>query len=104
MSTGYPGYDSVIGEDSATIGEILKKTAMPRLVRQESHTTNPPILQRRPDLLTNAERGMGFLPNQRWHSRFSLRDLADGGAIFSDNRVIARVAGGHFSDDTEAAE
>ena len=25
LSTGYPGYDSVIGEDSATIGEILKE-------------------------------------------------------------------------------
>ena len=24
MSTGYPGYDSVIGQDDATIGEILK--------------------------------------------------------------------------------
>ena len=25
LSTGYPGYDSVIGQDSATIGEILKE-------------------------------------------------------------------------------
>src|SRR5438552_10408943 len=25
MSTGFPGYDSFIGEDSATIGEILKE-------------------------------------------------------------------------------
>ncbi len=25
MSTGYPGYDSVIGQDNATIGEILKE-------------------------------------------------------------------------------
>src|SRR4029077_20399982 len=25
MSTGFPGYDSVIGQDSATIGEILKE-------------------------------------------------------------------------------
>src|SRR6185312_10037051 len=25
LSTGYPGYDSIIGPDNATIGEILKE-------------------------------------------------------------------------------
>ena len=25
VSTGYPGYDSIIGQDSATVGEVLKE-------------------------------------------------------------------------------
>ena len=42
QSTGYPGYDSVIGPDNATIGTILKQTAMPR--RGSARITTRPAI------------------------------------------------------------
>ena len=35
QSTGYPGYDSIIGPENASIGEILKERIRDVLVRQE---------------------------------------------------------------------
>ena len=44
QSTGYPGYDSVIGRESATIGEILKENGYCHVVvRQESQHPKLPI-------------------------------------------------------------
>src|SRR6201997_4788363 len=39
MSTGYPGYDSVIGQESATIGEILKKNGYATSWFGKNHNT-----------------------------------------------------------------
>jgi arylsulfatase len=39
MSTGYPGYDSVIGQDSATIGEILKENGYATSWFGKNHNT-----------------------------------------------------------------
>jgi len=39
MSTGYPGYDSVIGPDSATIGEILKENGYATSWFGKNHNT-----------------------------------------------------------------
>jgi len=39
MSTGYPGYDSIIGPDSATIGEILKENGYATSWFGKSHNT-----------------------------------------------------------------
>jgi arylsulfatase A-like enzyme len=39
MSTGYPGYDSVIGEDSATVGEILKENGFATSWFGKNHNT-----------------------------------------------------------------
>jgi len=49
LSTGYPGYDSIIGPESATVGEVLKEngyatswnmTQTPSLRRDRSHKQN----------------------------------------------------------------
>ena len=39
MSTGYPGYDSVIGPESATIGEILKENGYATSWFGKNHNT-----------------------------------------------------------------
>ncbi len=39
MSTGYPGYDSVIGQESATIGEILKENGYATSWFGKNHNT-----------------------------------------------------------------
>ena len=39
MSTGFPGYDSVIGEDSATVGEILKENGYATSWFGKNHNT-----------------------------------------------------------------
>ena len=39
MSTGFPGYDSVIGEDDATIGEILKENGYATSWFGKNHNT-----------------------------------------------------------------
>jgi Arylsulfatase A and related enzymes len=39
MSTGFPGYDSVIGENSATIGEILKENGYATSWFGKNHNT-----------------------------------------------------------------
>jgi arylsulfatase A-like enzyme len=39
MSTGFPGYDSVIGQDSATIGEILKENGYATSWFGKNHNT-----------------------------------------------------------------
>ena len=44
MSTGYPGYDSIIGPENATIGEILKRERLCHVVvRQEPQHPELPI-------------------------------------------------------------
>ena len=59
MSTGYPGYDSVIGPESATVGTSSGTTAMPPRGLART-TTRPPICTARPGLSTNGRSGMGF--------------------------------------------
>ena len=39
MSTGFPGYDSVIGQDSATIGEVLKENGFATSWFGKNHNT-----------------------------------------------------------------
>ena len=39
LSTGYPGYDSVIGPESATVGEILKENGYRHVVVRQRTTT-----------------------------------------------------------------
>jgi hypothetical protein len=41
LSTGFPGYDSIIGEDSATLGRSSKTTAMPRRGSARTTTRRP---------------------------------------------------------------
>src|SRR6266851_10501823 len=52
MSTGFPGYDSVIGQDSATIGTILRDNGYATSWFGKNHKT-PPICTARPDHSTN---------------------------------------------------
>ena len=49
LSTGYPGYDSIIGAENATIGGILEAEWLRHvLVRQESQHARFPVQRRRP--------------------------------------------------------
>ena len=48
LSTGYPGYDSIIGTDKATIGTILQRQRLCDLVvRQEPQHAGLPVQRRR---------------------------------------------------------
>ena len=70
MSTGYPGYDSVIGPDNATIGDILQAiTAMPR--RGLARTTTPHLsIQRGGALRPMARRdGLSSTSTGLWAAR-----------------------------------
>ena len=46
MSTGYPGYDSVIGQESATIGTILKENGYATSWFGKNHNTPTYLVQR----------------------------------------------------------
>ncbi len=59
MSTGYPGYDSVIGEDSATIGEILKENGYATSWFGKNHNT-PTYLYSAAGPFDQWPVGMGF--------------------------------------------
>src|SRR6516165_1991524 len=59
MSTGYPGYDSVIGQDSATIGEILKENGYATSWFGKNHNT-PSFLYSAAGPFDQWPIGMGF--------------------------------------------
>jgi len=59
MSTGYPGYDSVIGQDSATIGEILKENGYATSWFGKNHNT-PTYLYSAAGPFDQWPTGMGF--------------------------------------------
>ena len=59
MSTGFPGYDSVIGEDSATIGEILKENGYATSWFGKNHNT-PTYLYSAAGPFDQWPTGMGF--------------------------------------------
>jgi arylsulfatase A-like enzyme len=59
MSTGFPGYDSVIGEDSATIGEILKENGFATSWFGKNHNT-PTYLYSTAGPFDQWPVGMGF--------------------------------------------
>ena len=59
MSTGFPGYDSVIGEDSATIGEILKENGYATSWFGKNHNT-PTYLYSAAGPFDQWPIGMGF--------------------------------------------
>jgi arylsulfatase A-like enzyme len=46
LSTGYPGYDSIIGPENATIGEILKENSYARSWFGKNHNTPASQIQR----------------------------------------------------------
>ena len=49
LSTGFPGYDSIIGQDNATIGRVLKDNGYRHLVvRQEPQHAGLPVQRGRP--------------------------------------------------------
>ena len=60
LATGFPGYDSVIGPENATVGRILERQRLRHLVvRQEPQHALLPV-QRRPVPSTSGPAGMGF--------------------------------------------
>ncbi len=59
MSTGYPGYDSVIGQDDATIGEILKENGYATAWFGKNHNT-PTYLYSAAGPFDQWPTGMGF--------------------------------------------
>jgi arylsulfatase len=59
MSTGFPGYDSVIGKDSATIGEILKENGYATSWFGKNHNT-PTYLYSAAGPFDQWPIGMGF--------------------------------------------
>jgi len=59
MSTGFPGYDSVIGEDSATVGEILKEHGFATSWFGKNHNT-PTYLYSLAGPFDQWPSGMGF--------------------------------------------
>ena len=59
MSTGYPGYDSVIGQDDATIGEILKEHGYATAWFGKNHNT-PTYLYSAAGPFDQWPTGMGF--------------------------------------------
>ena len=59
MSTGFPGYDSVIGEDGATIGEILKENGYATSWFGKNHNT-PTYLYSAAGPFDQWPIGMGF--------------------------------------------
>ena len=59
MSTGFPGYDSVIGEDSATVGEILKENGYATSWFGKNHNT-PTYLYSAAGPFDQWPIGMGF--------------------------------------------
>ena len=59
MSTGFPGYDSVIGEDDATIGEILKEHGYATSWFGKNHNT-PTYLYSAAGPFDQWPTGMGF--------------------------------------------
>ncbi len=59
MSTGFPGYDSVIGQDSATIGEILKENGYATSWFGKNHNT-PTYLYSAAGPFDQWPIGMGF--------------------------------------------
>jgi len=59
MSTGFPGYDSVIGQDSATIGEILKENGYATSWFGKNHNT-PTYLYSAAGPFDQWPVGMGF--------------------------------------------
>ena len=59
MSTGYPGYDSVIGQDDATIGEILKEHGYATAWFGKNHNT-PTYLYSAAGPFDQWPIGMGF--------------------------------------------
>src|SRR6266566_4525160 len=59
MSTGFPGYDSVIGQDSATIGEILKENGYATSWFGKNHNT-PIYLYSAAGPFDQWPSGMGF--------------------------------------------
>ena len=56
LSTGYPGYDSVIGRDNATVGEILKQNGYATSWFGKNHNTPGFQYSTRPGLSTNGHR------------------------------------------------
>ena len=59
MSTGYPGYDSVIGQESATVGEILKENGYATSWFGKNHNT-PTYLYSAAGPFDQWPIGMGF--------------------------------------------
>ena len=59
MSTGFPGYDSVIGQESATIGEILKENGYATSWFGKNHNT-PTYLYSAAGPFDQWPSGMGF--------------------------------------------
>src|SRR5215470_2498383 len=59
MATGFPGYDSVIGQDSATIGEILKENGYATSWFGKNHNT-PTYLYSAAGPFDQWPTGMGF--------------------------------------------
>ena len=59
LSTGYPGYDSIINKDKATIGGILKENGYATSWFGKDHNT-PTFCTVRPGLTTNGPSDMGF--------------------------------------------
>jgi arylsulfatase A-like enzyme len=59
MSTGFPGYDSVIGQDSATVGEILKENGYATSWFGKNHNT-PTYLYSAAGPFDQWPIGMGF--------------------------------------------
>ena len=60
LSTGYPGYDSIIGPESATIGEILKENGYATSWFGKNHNTPSFQYSSAPGPSTNGRSGMGF--------------------------------------------
>ncbi len=59
LSTGYPGYDSIIGEDNATIGEILQENGYATSWFGKDHNT-PPYQYSKAGPFDQWPSGMGF--------------------------------------------
>jgi arylsulfatase A-like enzyme len=59
MSTGFPGYDSVIGQDSSTVGEILKENGYATSWFGKNHNT-PTYLYSAAGPFDQWPEGMGF--------------------------------------------
>ena len=68
MATGYPGYDSVIDKNSATVGEILKENGYATSWFGKNHNT-PTYLYSLAGPFDQWPSGMGFRILLRVHGR-----------------------------------
>jgi arylsulfatase A-like enzyme len=70
QATGYPGYDSIIGIENATIGEILKQNGFATSWFGKNHNTRPTTSTAPPDRSTNGPLGWAsIISTASWAAR-----------------------------------